>query len=156
MIKSRCHPRRAGAFLIILFVSLGASAQRSPEPATAKVETKSGVITGRVVNENGQPHVKVSVLVRPNTPEGIPVTQTTTNRNGLFKVSGLENGSYTVSAAVPAYLPKPSNTQIIYKDGEVVTLVLMKGAVISGTVTNVKGEPVVSIGVRARMARDER
>ena len=87
---------RAGAFVITLFVSLCASAQRGAEPATAKAETKSGVITGRVVNENGQPHVNVTVLVRPNTPEGTPVTQTTTNRNGLFKVSGLDIGSYNV------------------------------------------------------------
>src|SRR5690349_18284696 len=155
MIKSRWHHRSAGAFLIILFVSLCASAQRGSEPATAKAESKSGVITGRVVSENGQPLVNVNVLVRPNTPEGTPVTQTTTNRNGVFKVSGLENGSYNVSAAVPAYIPKPSNTPSIYKDGELVTLVLMKGAVITGTVTNVKGEPVVGIGVRVRMARDE-
>jgi hypothetical protein len=155
MIKSRWHPRRAEAFLIILFVSLGVSAQRPPEPATAKAESKSGVISGRVVNENGQPHVNVSVVVRPNTPEGVPVTQTTTNRNGFFNVSGLENGSYTVSAAVPAYLPKPSNTELIYRDGELVTLVLVKGAVITGTVTNLKGEPIVGIGVRVRMARDE-
>ena len=155
MITSRCHPRSAGAVFIILFVSLSASAQRGAEPATAKTETKSGTITGRVVNENGQPHVAVSVWARPNSPEGVPVTETTTNRNGFFKLIGLQNGSYTVSAAVPAYLPKPSNTQLTYKDGELVTLVLVKGAVITGTVTNVKGEPVVSIGVRVRMARDE-
>ena len=155
MIKSRWHHRSAGAFLIVLFVSLCASAQRASEPATAKAESKSGAITGRVVNENGQPHVNVNVWVRPNTPEGIPVTQTTTNRNGVFKVSGLENGSYNVSAAVPACIPKPSNTPLTYKDGELVTLVLTKGAVITGTVTNVKGEPIVGIGVRVRLTRDE-
>ena len=155
MIKSRWRHRSAGVFLNILFVSVCASAQRPSEPATAKAETKSGAITGRVVNENGQPHVNVIVYVRPDTPDGVPVTQTTTNRNGVFKVSGLENGLYNVLAAVPACIPKPSNTPITYKDGELVTLVLMKGAVVSGTVINVKGEPVVGIGVRVQLVRDE-
>jgi hypothetical protein len=34
-------------------------------------------------------------------------------------------------------------------------LVLAKGGVISGTVTNAKGDPIIGIGVRVRMARDE-
>ena len=156
MRKSRWRYHSGKAFLIILFVSLCANAQRRAESATAKAESNSGTITGRVVNENGQPHVNVNVLVRPATPEGLPVTTITTNRNGLFKVSGLENGSYNVSAAVPGYIPKPPRTgPASYKAGEIVTLVLLKGAVISGTVTNVKGEPIVGIGVRVQMARDE-
>ena len=155
-MKSRWRHHTAGAFLIVLFASLCANAQRAPAQATAKAESKSGTITGRVVNENGAPHVNVNVWVRPATPEGLPAKHTTTNRNGVFKVSELENGSYNVSAAVPAYIPKLSSTgPVIYKDGELVTLVLIKGAVITGTVTNLKGEPVVGIGVRARMVRDE-
>lgn len=155
MINSRGHHRSLCAFLIILFVSLCVSAQRPSEPASAKAEVKSGAITGRVVNENGQPHVNAKVWVQPTTPEGSPVIQTTTNDNGVFKVSGLENGSYNVLAVVPACTPKPSNIRITYKDGELVTLMLMRGGVISGTVTNVKGEPVVGIGVRVRLTRDD-
>lgn len=156
MIKSRWRYHSGRAFLIILCVSVCASAQRRSEPATAKAESKAGTITGRVVNENGQPHVNVNVQVRPDTPEGLPVTTTSTNRNGVFKLSGLENGSYNVSATVLGYIPKPPSTgPVIYKAGEIVNLVLMKGAVITGTVTNVKGEPVVGIGVRVQMARDE-
>src|SRR5215203_1520393 len=156
MIEFRWRYHSGKAFLIIFFVSVCVNAQRRPEPATAKAESKAGTITGRVVNENGQPHVNVNVLVRPATPEGLPVTTITTNRNGVFKVSGLENGSYNVSAAVPGYIPKPPGTGlIIYKAGEIVTLMLMKGAVITGTVTNVKGEPIVGISVRVQMARDE-
>ncbi|HJT27293.1 MAG TPA: carboxypeptidase-like regulatory domain-containing protein [Pyrinomonadaceae bacterium] len=145
--------RTAGALLILLF-AFCVCAQTS-EPATATVDTKTGVITGRVVNENGEPHVNASVLVRPDTPEGLPVTQATTNRDGVFKLSGLERGSYTVSAAVPAHTPKSPETRPVYKDEDVVTLVLLKGGVITGTVTGVKGEPVVGIGIRVRVVRDE-
>src|SRR5690242_12749297 len=105
MIKFHRHHCSGGAFLIVLFAAFCVCAQTG-QPATAKVNTKTGVITGRVVNENGEPHVNANVLVRPDTPEGLPVTQTTTNREGVFKLSGLERGSYTVSAAVPAHIPK--------------------------------------------------
>ena len=155
MIKSRWPHRGAGTLLIILFASLCASAQSQFLPASAKAESKSGTIAGRVVNENGQPHVNARVWVRPDTPEGLPVTQTTTNRSGVFNVTGLANGSYSVSAGVPAYLPRLDQAPVVYKGGELITLVLIKGAVISGTVTSLKGEPVVGIGVRARMVRDD-
>ena len=147
--------RSGGVFLILLFASLCARAQTS-QPATAKVETKTGAITGRVVNENGGPHVNVDVWVRPDTPEGLPVTHTTTNREGVFKLSGLEPGSYNVSAIVPAHIPKsPTAGPIVYKTGDPVTLVLAKGGIVTGTVTNAKGDPIVGIGVRVHMIRDE-
>jgi len=41
-----------------------------------------------------------------------------------------------------------------YKVGEAVTFVLTKGGVITGIVTTPAGDPVVAIGVRARMIRD--
>ena len=155
MIKSRRHHRGGGAFLILFFASFCASAQTA-QPETVKVDTKTGAITGRVVTENGEPHVNVDVWVRPDTPDGLPVTHTTTNRDGVFKVTTLERGTYTVSAAVPAYIPKsPDAGPVIYKAGELITLVLSKGGVVTGTVTNTKGDPVVGIGIRVRMVRDE-
>ena len=155
MIKSHWRRRSGGALLILLCVSLCAVGQSS-QPATAKVETKTGAINGRVVNENGEPHANVNVVVRPDNPQGLPVTHISTNREGVFKVSGLQPGLYNVSAAVPAYLPKslyPS--PVVIKAGEPVTLVLVKGGVVTGTVTTAKGDPLVAIGVRVRMVRDE-
>ncbi len=155
-IESHLGHRVGGALLTLLVASLCANAQRTSRPASAIVDSKTGTISGRVINENGQPHVNIDVLVRPDTPEGLPVTQTTTTRDGVFKVSGLEPGRYNVSAAVPAYMPKslyPS--QVVYKDGDLVTLVLIKGGVVTGTVTDAKGDPVVGIGVRVRMVTDE-
>src|SRR5215217_2175499 len=153
MIKFHWRHRSAGAFLILLFAFCVCA--QTGQPATANVDTKTGVITGRVVNENGEPHVNASVWVRPDTPEGLPVTPTTTNRDGVFKLSGLTRGAYTVSAAVPAHIPKSPDTRPVYKDEDIVTFVLIKGGVITGTVTDAKGEPVVGIGIRVRLARDE-
>lgn len=156
MIKSHWRRRIGGVLLILLLASLCATAQTGSQPATAKVELKTGAITGRVVNENGLPHVNVDVSVRPDTPEQLPATQTTTNRDGVFKVSGLAPGSYYVSATVPAHIPKsPETGPVVFKAGELVTLVLIKGGVVTGTVTDTKGDPVVAIGVRVSMVSDE-
>lgn len=156
MIKSHWRQRIGGVLLILLLASLCATAQSGSQPAYAKVDSKTGAITGRVVNENGQPHVNVDVVVRPVTPEGLPVTHTTTNRDGVFKLSGLAPGSYHVSAAVPAHIPKsPAAGPVVFKAGDLVTLVLTKGGVVTGTVTDPKGDPVVGIGVRVRMVSDE-
>ena len=155
MIKSHWRHCTEGAFLVVLFAALCASAQ-TRQGANATVDSKAGVITGRVVNESGQPHVNAEVLVRPTTPERLPLTQTTTDRDGVFKVSGLESGSYSVSAAVPAHIPKYGDTgPATYKAGDSVTLVLIKGGVVTGTVINARGDPVVAIGVRVRMVRDD-
>jgi Carboxypeptidase regulatory-like domain len=155
MIKSHRHHRIGGVLLILLSASLCTTAQRGSESAYARVESKTGAITGRVINENGQPHVNVDVLVRPVT-EGLPNTHTTTNRDGVFKLSGLARGSYFVSAAVLAHVPKsPAAPPAVFKDGDLVTLVLAKGGVVTGTVTDQKGDPVVGIGVRVQMVSDE-
>jgi Carboxypeptidase regulatory-like domain len=156
------HHRTAGALLILLVASAGAMAQLVPlprtraVPATAKVETKTGSISGRVVNESGQPLSNASVWIRPDTPEGLPVTNTTTNRDGVFKYSGLEPGAYTVNASVPGYISKPPQAGPgVQSKGDAVTLVLLKGGVITGTVTNSKGGPVVAIGIHVEMVIDE-
>ena len=157
MIKSYWRHRVGGVLLILLFASLCATAQRGSQPATVKVESKTGTITGRVVNDNGQPHVNVDVRVRPSTPEQVPGTQTTTNRDGVFKLSGLQPGSYFVSAAVPAHIQKSSDSGMaVFKAGDPVTLVLTKGGVVTGIVSDPKGDPVVGIGVRVEMVSDER
>lgn len=145
--------RSWGMFLIFLFAFCVCA--QTGQPASAKVNTKTGVITGRVVNENGEPHVNANVWVQADTPQGQPGTQATTNREGVFKLSGLERGSYTVSATVPAHIPKIPATPPVYKDEDIITLMLMKGGVITGTVTSVKGEPIVGIGIRVRLVRDE-
>jgi Carboxypeptidase regulatory-like domain len=160
----RSHHRTAGALLILLLASICATAQLHPqrlprtrtEAASAKVESKTGNISGRVVNESGQPLVNAEVYVRPDTPQQLPDTYTTTDREGVFKFSGLERGSYTVAASVPAYIAKPPKPgPVVRSTGDSVTLVLLKGGVITGTVINSKGDPVEAIGIRVEMVTDE-
>ena len=123
--------------------------------ASAKVESKTGDISGKVVSEIGQPLANVNVWARPATPQGLPVKSTTTNRDGVFKFSGLERGSYTVNASMPSYLPKSPESRAALQAGDSVTLVLIKGGVVTGTVTNSKGEPVEAIAIRVEMVIDD-
>src|SRR6185369_1779146 len=162
-IPIRSRYRSAGVLLVLLFTSVCATAQllqplprtRTPT-ASATVESKTGDINGRVVTENGQPLANVTVYVRPGTGDGNPVTTTNANRDGVFKVSGLEKGSYLVEASMPGYIPKPRESGPPARSTpDMVTLVLLKGGVITGTVINSKTDPVVAIGIRVEMVVDE-
>jgi len=117
---------------------------------------RTGVISGRVVNESGQPLENVAVAVGAWNLRVQPVSATT-DGEGRFQVTGLEPALYSVYASAPAYvlLPRePPSQQSFYRIGDSVTMTLIKGGVISGTVTSASGEPVVMVGVRATLIRD--
>ena len=146
-------PRVAGLLLLLVLPLLRLSAQTQQTGETSK----TGSITGKVVNESGQPLANAGVYVQ--AVGAARVTEpTTTDRDGTFKVSGLQPVSYTVNAAMPAYVSASFDPESgpgkQYKVGDSVTFVLVKGGVITGAVTTAKGDPVVAITVRARMIRD--
>ena len=128
-----------------------AEAQRSAAADEKSEQPKTGTISGRVVNENGQPMANAAVSVRAFGGAGSG-RNTTTDGDGNFQISGLDPVAYSVSASVPAYTTPPrdpDNTQpAYYRAGDSVKLELIKGGVITGTVTNSAGEPVVSVRVR--------
>jgi hypothetical protein len=120
---------------------------------------KTGSITGRVVNESGQPLSNATVLVRAFGSAG-PGNLTTTDAEGNFQVAGLDPLAYQVSAVVPAYIATPrdpDSTQATYfRVGDSVKVELVRGGVITGTVTTSPDEPVVAVRVFAYMLRDGR
>ena len=130
---------------------------QTQQPAVRTGAAEAGTITGRVVNENGQPLAGASVQVHAVGGSGRGQIATT-NREGEFRVSGLDRASYSVLAFMASYTPEPrdiSSTQSqTYHIGDSVTLTLIKGGVITGTVTNANGDPVVAINVRVQMTRD--
>jgi hypothetical protein len=82
---------------------------------------------------------------------------TTTNSEGNFQISGLEPAQYFVNANSPAYIAPQIDADIpvpMYRVGDSVRLELIRGGVITGTVTNANGEPLVGVKVRALMVRD--
>ena len=150
MISHRRFLYAAGVFAILLLCWLPAIAQTSPTQAT-----KPGTISGRVINESGRPLPNAGVLLRRlGSMEPGSIT-TTTDREGKFEVNGLQPARYQIFAFRQGYAPLARDLDDAevpaYRVGDSVTLVLTKGGVITGTVTNQAGEPVVGVNVRALM-----
>jgi hypothetical protein len=138
--------------LIVLSSVVAAQSQSDESPANA-----TGTISGRVVNDSGQPLANAIVSVRGYGLGG-PGRTTTTDSEGSFQVSGLDPVAYIISASLPTYVPVPRDPDInpigYYHVGDSVSLVLIKGGVITGTVTRSTSEPVVAVTVAAYMIRD--
>ena len=138
---------------LLLALSGGVAAQ---DDETKSTTPRTGVISGRVVNENGQPLPHVIVFV--NSPTDSAQSRTTSSDdNGNFQVSGLDALVYTMSAVAPGhYLPPrdPESLPTYYRLGDSGTITLNRGGVITGTVLGPNGEPLVQAGVRAIMIRD--
>lgn len=144
--------------VFILLIALCVVVQ-GQEPSSAPKNTNepaSGSISGRVVNENGQPVAGASAFVRAVNSSFTGRT-TTTDAEGNFRINNLEPALYTVSANAPAYttvFSDPNDPTAYYRIGDSVNLRMVRGGVITGTVTNALGEPVVAVRVRATMVRD--
>ncbi|HXM34575.1 MAG TPA: carboxypeptidase-like regulatory domain-containing protein, partial [Pyrinomonadaceae bacterium] len=144
--------------MLAAYICLVVQAQQ-PSPADEKAEdTKTGAITGTVVNENGQPLAGAAVFVSAVNSAGQGRT-TTTDSEGNFQVKGLDRAFYRVGASIPAYVSPPrdpddSQPSTYYRLGDSLRLVQIKGGVITGMVINSSAEPVVKVNVRASMIRD--
>lgn len=146
-------PHLFASFAVLLAICIGIAAQ---DEESRNAAPQTGAITGRVVNENGQPVPHAMVFV--NAPMAPNQSRTTSSDDtGNFQVSGLDALLYTLSAMAPGhYLPvrDPESLPTYYRLGESGTITLIKGGVITGAVTTPNGEPVVQAGVRAILIRD--
>ena len=143
---------QAVLFLLTLSVSLNAQ-QPTPGPSD---DAKGGTISGTVVTESGQPLIGAFISVRAVGPS-ITGRTTTSNSEGHFQVAGLDNSLYFVTAYSPAYTTPPlavDGQAPTYRVGDTVKLELTRGAVITGTVTNSSGDPMIGVRVRAVSVRD--
>ena len=139
-------------FATLLLCGLTATAQPSAAPAA-----KPGTISGRVVTDNGRPLPNAHVMVRRMGSLDTTNTMTTTDREGKFEFTGLDPVSYQVFAFAQGYAPRLrdfNDSEVdVYRTGDFVTRVLTKGGVITGTVTDQSGEPVVGVRVRALLVQ---
>lgn len=146
----------AACFLLIASCLVLRAQQPSATPKKTD-EPTTGAIDGKVVNESGQPMAGAGLFVRAVNATGNTRT-TFTDADGNFRVSGLEPALYVVSGSAPAYTSVPTDpaAPTYYRIGDTVRVELIRGGVITGTVTNAQGEPVVAVRVRATLVRDAR
>jgi hypothetical protein len=143
------------SILMVLLLCVAVRAQVQPSAPKNTSEPSTGSISGRVVNESGQPLAGAALFVRAVNSGSTRTTST--DAEGNFRVNGLEPTLYIVSANSPAYAmtySDPTAPPTYYRIGDSVRLELTRGGIITGTVTNALGEPVIDVRVRAIMVLD--
>jgi hypothetical protein len=125
-------------------------ANASPSP------TFTGTIKGRLVADDGQPLTNANVMVQSLTAAPA-VKPARVDSEGRFAFEDLPPAAYLVIATAPGYidqstsLGEPSEWPR-HLIGSNVRITMIKGGVITGTITNAKGEPVTGVPVRATIS----
>ena len=139
----------------VIYVESGDAPQRAVgdgENDSARRGAKT--ITGRIVDEAGQPIPYAAVYLRKVGPPSGPTRSIQTDEDGRFHSSDLVAGSYMVLTNSPSYVPATEADREYYRPGDAVNIRMIKGGVITGTVTNSSGEPAVGIKITAIRIRD--
>lgn len=138
--------------LAVAILIVGAGAALGQSDSTKRRE---GSITGRIVNEAGQPIPNAGVYLRKSGVSSGLNRTITTDEDGRFKADDLTPGAYTITAAVPGYVPEIDPVQREYhRIGESVDLRMIKGGVITGAVTASSAETLAGVRVHAIRVRD--
>ncbi len=132
--------------ILVVLVAMGISAHGQSSGDS------SGTISGRVVSDSGQPLGGASLFVRAVNTNGAQ-RSINADADGNFRINGLDPALYTINANAPAYASEPVSP-VYYRPGDSVRLELVRGGVLTGTVTNSAGEAVISVRVRAIRIRD--
>ena len=144
--------------VVLLSLSLPTTAQQKPAAANSDNAAVTGAISGRVVNDSGQP--LPGAVVRVYAANSVAQARVAAADNeGNFYITGLDPAPYLVYATLPAYVPVPREIDVAtsyYRIGDSVRMELTKGGVVTGTVTTATGEPVVSVRVRAVQIKNAR
>jgi Carboxypeptidase regulatory-like domain len=138
--------------LFLLTAAAALAFSQSSGPASAR---RSGVITGRVLTDDGQPAADAQIIAFPAGGKIGDQLLTTCDEEGNFKLTSLRSGAYVIHASSPGYVtPRSSTDTRVYRSGENVLINMVKGGVITGRVTDALGEPVVGVGVQVQKVRD--
>jgi len=146
-------------FFIIILVLFTGTGVSKPASDSKDEPLPRGVITGRVILEDGSPAegARVSII-------RVGIKQTSlhhtlqsfnTDSDGNFKATGLVPGVYHLYASLAGYVIAPTpGASTLHRIGEHVTINLVKGGVITGAVTDARGEPMIGEYVHACRVRD--
>jgi Carboxypeptidase regulatory-like domain len=134
--------------VLILLLPAAAStlSAQSNAPPTAQ-PTNTGVISGRVtLKAKPAPQVAMVLYGNGDSANRLPggKLETTTDANGVYRLTGLSAGSYWVTPMTPAFVEM--SRKVTIGDGETaagIDFELVKGGVITGRITDADGHPVI-------------
>lgn len=143
--------------IALLSFSGPASRAQNASSENRPADPPKGTITGHVVIQSGDTLGGTIAFASPlgaiAQPRSVAVDQA-----GNFKFDGLDPAVYFISAYAPGLVAQPSTNPAeprrYYHIGDSVTLTLIKGGVITGTVTTATNGWVVAASVRAYRIRD--
>ncbi|MCI0662909.1 MAG: carboxypeptidase-like regulatory domain-containing protein [Acidobacteria bacterium] len=116
---------------------------------------RSGIISGNIIVEGGRPAIDSQIQAIPVGGRLDENHQTSCDSDGNFKFTGLRSGAYLIRASLPGYVPlRRTSEPEVYRVGDVVTINMVKGGVITGRVTDAYGEPMVKVRVTPQLVRD--
>lgn len=139
---------------IVFAISTIAATSKAQDRGDAK--NSPAIISGTVSMRDSGSLPKTRILVG-RISGGAPRQQIVhIDGSGHFETEPLEAGLYAVSISAPGYITEPQapNTASWYRPGDTASFTLTKGGVITGTIKNPNGEPVVAIPVRATMVKN--
>ncbi len=133
--------------LILLLPAAGSTlSAQSTAPPTAQ-PTNTGVISGRMTLK-AKPAPQVAMVLYGDGDSAIRLPsgklETTTDANGVYRLTGLPAGSYWVKPMTPAFVEM--GRKVTIGDGETaagIDFELVKGGVITGRITDADGHPVI-------------
>ena len=151
------------AVLLAAWCALDQTQTPARDTRPVATATGSGTIRGLVTTDEARPRPLRRVRVVVSGPS-LPMGRTAiTDDSGAFAVSGLAPGRYTVSAAKDAYVAmnhgatRPLRPGVPVESGsgsaQRIVIRLPRGAVITGTVTDVDGSPLPGVSVTAMAKR---
>jgi protocatechuate 3,4-dioxygenase beta subunit len=142
----------------ILTMQLSPSVVARPQSGGEKKASNSrrnGIITGRVMADDGRPLSDVEIMAGAIGGDIFDSRRAETDDEGNFKLTGLKPGAYKIEAALPGYVSlKNASGAQFYRNGDNVTIRMMKGGVITGRVTDARGEPLEMVFVNLLIAHD--
>jgi hypothetical protein len=159
--KARLSKRGAkfGATLLVCGVAFLCLPQAlCVESLIARAQTAGrakGSINGRVVDESGQPFANAVVSISAVNGSNNDERELITDEDGAFQAGDLAAKAYTVWCSAPGYVEDGmDDSKRYHQTGASVHLRLVKGGVITGTVTNASGARMVNAKVEALRVRD--
>jgi carboxypeptidase family protein len=150
---------RSLSLFIILLTSIAGTSVTKPAGSWQDKQLRNEVITGRVILEDGSSAegARIHIIRAGIKQDMLHNTRQifNTDNEGNFKATGLVPGVYRLNVFFPGYVPSSRTFDSdLHRIGEQVMINMVKGGVITGTVTDARGQSLIGGRVLACRVRD--